>query len=249
MMKIRHLPTFVLAAGALGLTACGSSSTAPSTSTTLVGVIADASESGVLTVTVSSGTLTVLPRTGSLLAFLSAATPAYASALVGVSATATLKIQGGASISLTGTYDTGTHTLSLSGGGYAFTGTYSNGLLSGTFTNPTGLTGGFSAQAGSTSSVVGYCGTYAGAASGYWNLTLDSTNNLISGIAVDTQSGGISSVAGTASGNAWSGTYARTGGTGGTGTWSMTLSGTNLTGTWSATNNQANGTLSGARCS
>jgi hypothetical protein len=213
----------------------------------VVGVIADASESGVLTVTISTGTLAVLPRAGSLVAFLSATTPAYASALVAVNATATLKIQGGASISLTGTYDTGTHGLSLSGGGYAFTGTYSNGVLSGTFTNPTGLTGGFSAQAGSPSSVVAYCGTYAGNASGYWDVMLNSTDNVISGIAVATNSGSLASIAGTASGSSWSGTYTPTSGTGGT--WSMTLSGTNLTGTWSATNNGGNGTLSGARCS
>src|SRR5579864_642088 len=116
MMTITRFPTLVLAAGVLGLTACGSSSTAPSSSTTLVGVVADASQSGVLTVTVSSGTLTMLPRGGSLLAFFSATTPAYAAAVAAVTATGTLKIQGGASISLMGTYDTGTHALSLSGG-------------------------------------------------------------------------------------------------------------------------------------
>jgi hypothetical protein len=248
MKRITHVPTLFLAAGVVGLTACGSSSTAPSGSTTLVGVIADASESGVLTVTISTGTLAVLPRAGSLVAFVST-TPAYAAALVGVDASGTLAIQGGASISLTGTYDTGTHGLSLSGGGYAFTGTYSNGVLSGTFTNPTGKTGGFSAQPGSTISVIPYCGTYAGAASGHWNVLLNSTNNVVSGIAVATSSGSPASIAGTASGNSWSGTYTPIGGTGGSGTWSMTLSGTNLTGTWSATNNQGNGTLSGSRCS
>ncbi len=250
-MKITHLRTLALATGVFGLTAC-SSSTAPSGSTTVVGVIASASESGVLTVTIATGSLGLLPRAGSLFAFFTAVTPAYASATASVNATATLVIQGGATIALTGTYDTGTHTLSISGGGYTFTGTYSNGVLSGTFTNPTGGTGGFTGQSGSSGSVVAYCGTFTDIApvttSGYWNITVNTTSNVVSGTGVDThQSGARASITGTVSGSSLSGTFTEVSGGSGSGNWSMTISGTSLTGTW--TNAAGNhGTLSGARC-
>ena len=104
------------------LNACSSGGgTGPSspsgTSTTLVGVVADATESGTLTVTIATGTLALAPAARSTFTVFSVVMSAYASAASVVSATGTLAIQGGATISLTGTYDTGTHTLSLSGGG------------------------------------------------------------------------------------------------------------------------------------
>lgn len=233
------------------LSACSSNSTSPSTSTTLVGVVANATESGSLTITIATGTLALAPPAGSKVRVFSVVTPAYASAASVVNATGTLAIQGGATITLTGTYDTGTHTLSLSGGGYTFTGTYANGVLSGTFTNPTGGAGGFTTQSGSTTSVVAYCGTFTGSDMGYWNLTVNLTTLVATGIHVSTVGQGTGLLTGTVSGSSISGTSVEPQGVGGT--FAGTFSGTNqstLSGTWSGSGGVGDhGTFTGARCS
>ncbi len=69
----------------------------------------------------------------------------------------------GAAVTLTGTYNTVTRAINLSGGGYTFTGSVSGtGAVSGSFTGPsvTGSFGGGKKAAGTTSK--GYCGTYSG---------------------------------------------------------------------------------------
>ncbi len=238
---IRVAAAVTLACGVLN--ACGSSSsgTAPSTSTTLVGVIADSAENGSLTITIPLGTLTLAPPTRWVATL-------YAASVVNV--TGTLAIQGGPTIALTGTYDTGTHTLSLSGGGYAFTGTYANGVLSGTFTNPKGATGGFTTQSGSTTSVVAYCGTYTGTGNGYFNVTVNFSTNQITGFSVEYKSNSDRSpLTGTVSGNSLTVNYPA--GNGVTGTATGTFGGTNkstISGTYSDPSG-GQGTFSGSRCS
>src|SRR6266704_5088459 len=100
-----------LAAG--GMAACGSS-TAVTPTTTLVGVMADSVENGVLTMTVATGSLVTAPSSWGVKTL-------YAATVVDV--TGTLAIQGGATVALTGTYNSGTHVIEAAGGGYTFTGT------------------------------------------------------------------------------------------------------------------------------
>jgi len=227
------------------LSACGSSSdtTSPTGSTTLVGVVANVSQSGSVTVTIASGTLALaLPR-ASKFAFFNFGTPAYAATTSVINATGTLAIQGLGKIALSGTYDTGTHALSLSGGSYTFTGTYSNGVLSGTFANPQGAVGGFSMQSGTTSSVLTFCGTASQgtSATGNFNVTLNLTTHVISGIAIDNRSQQALSLTGTTSGSSITGTAS----TGATFTGSFTP--TNISGNFQGSAGGA-GTFAGALC-
>ena len=231
----------------------GLSTAPPGGSTTLVGVVADATESGVLTVTIATGALAAVSPIESQVPVIRLVTPAYANAASVVNATGTLAIQGGATVTLSGTYDTGAHTLSLSGSGYAFTGTYSNGVLSGTFTNPQGSSGGFTTQAGSTTSVIAYCGTFTGEVPGWWMVAISFASNTVTGLVVD-KAGERGSITGTVSGSSLSGAYASYDPSGtqtGHGTWNGALSGANqsaLSGTWTNTATGETGTFSGARC-
>lgn len=236
-------------AGAL-LSACSNSgsSTAPPRTSTLVGVFADSSESGVITITIATGTLALVPPNESDVLVFRLFTPAYANAASVVSASATLAIQRGATFALSGTYDTGSHRLSLSGGGYTFTGTYSNGVLSGTFTNSAGAGGGFTTQAGSPGAVVGYCGTFTSSAGGgFWIVTVNAANNVVAGVAYEPSTRAEGLITGTASGSSLTGIINSSQGE--SPTWSATVSGTNLSGTWRNPTTGETGTITGAKCS
>src|SRR5437899_950654 len=92
--------------------------------TTYIGVLGNGAEAGSITLTfsaapkvapgVAEGTATIITVTG------------------------TVKFVGGATIILTGTYNTDNDSLIVSGGGYTFKGTYTNGVISGTYTGPNG---------------------------------------------------------------------------------------------------------------
>jgi len=77
-------------------------------------------------------------------------------------------------VNLSGTYTPGTKTLSVSGGGYTFTGTFDGqSRLNGTFTGPT--TGGtFETLEGAELAEV-LCGTYTGDDSGSWSFIIRGT--------------------------------------------------------------------------
>lgn len=86
--------------------------------------------------------------------------------------TGTLRITGGATSGITGTFDDASKTLTITGGGYSFTGTLGANGITGTYTGPNG-SGSFSVLAGAASKA--FCGTYAGMAMGVWNFTVNGT--------------------------------------------------------------------------
>ena len=92
----------------------------------------------------------------------------------------TLNVAGGASVTLAGSYDSSTNTVSLSGGGFTLTGTISGAVLSGTYTGP-GSTGVFSSLNSTQASVTAYCGTHSGG-SGIFTMQV-SASGTVSGVA------------------------------------------------------------------
>jgi len=102
------------------------------------------------------------------------------------SVTGTLTLaDGGGVIELSGSYDSGTGDLTLTGGGYAFTGSVGKGEISGTFTGPGGSTGGFTGLDSTTSTVTTYCGTFSSSEeTGVFN-TQASSNGDASGTATN----------------------------------------------------------------
>jgi hypothetical protein len=97
----------------------------------------------------------------------------------------TVKPSGGAAVAVTGTFDDATKQLTITGGGYSFTGTATSDGVTGTYTGPKG-TGNFSVLTGS--SATPYCGTFAGDASGIWNFVVNGSS--LSGSAIDSQGNG-----------------------------------------------------------
>jgi fibronectin-binding autotransporter adhesin len=152
------------------------------------------------------------------------------------SATGTLTPVGGSGIALNGTYNAGSGAVSLTGGGNSLGGTIANGELDGTFTGPGGEAGKFGSHHGNTSSDVQlFCGTYAGATQGVWNLA--KTGNALTGAYAD-DGGGSAQLTGTVSGTALSITFS-----GGTAAGTL-LTASTMGGTWTAGANS--GTWAGA---
>ncbi len=134
--------------------------------------------------------------------------------------TGTVKVSGGAAVTVTGTFDDVTKQLTITGGGYSFTGTATTAGVTGTYTGPKGA-GNFTVLAGA--SATPYCGSFSGDATGVWNFVVNDAN--LSGSAVDSEgngdtltgtvtSGAVSittkngtTATGTISGNAATGTY------------------------------------------
>jgi hypothetical protein len=148
-----------LAAVAL-LAACGDDS-GPSSSTpkafAYAGTFGSATHSG----TIIFSTAPVAIKAGNGRAALSAPID-----LIG-----TLTFSNGSTLDLTGTLDAAA--LLLAGTGYQFTGTLSNGVISGTFTGPNGESGNFSASLSSSGGAVSlYCGSYDGDDAGVFSLAL-----------------------------------------------------------------------------
>ena len=86
--------------------------------------------------------------------------PSFSSAAP-VAAAGTVSINGGAPVALTGTVDAGT--LHMEGGGWVLDGTLLNGMITGTFTAPGGVTGSLSAVSSADGSpAAAYCGYYEG---------------------------------------------------------------------------------------
>ena len=181
-----HAPLGLLATLAAVTWACGGSSSSPgapsptptATTSTFQGTVAGSGlQTGTLSVTVQ--------------AQVSAARPArfhlpFVATLHAQSATAsgTLRFAGGSASTLSGTYDTATKRLSLSGGGYTASGTVSEGVLAGTLSG-NGVSGGFSTRSTSGATVTSYCGTITqrsgNQAAGVFNLEVASTG-AVSGV-------------------------------------------------------------------
>jgi hypothetical protein len=144
-------------------------------------------------------------RTGRLT--LASATTAVADALGGpelavsaavgvINLTGTVSLSDGTSATLTGTWDTDMGALSVSGGGFTFSGTMENGVLTGSFAGPS-ITGLFSLQVGGSSDLAVYCGVFTGRQSedlpdggsgtapsnGTWNLVVGASTVQLIGIA------------------------------------------------------------------
>lgn len=139
-------------------------------------------------------------------------------------ATGTLTPSGQAGIGLSGTFNTSTRAVSVSGGGHSLAGTIASGELKGTYTGPAGQ-GTFATYKGTSSEVQQFCGSYTGASSGTWNLTRHG-NSLIGAYADD--GGGSGALQGSISGTSISVTF-----TGGTASGTLT-SATAMNGSWTA---------------
>ena len=93
-----------------------------------------------------------------------------------VAVTATLKINGGATVPLAGYFIVSTGEIYFTGGGDVFSGYLDEGQISGNFTYPGG-SGIFNCSEGTATNVKSYCGTYhdnaPGTGSGYFNVTIN----------------------------------------------------------------------------
>jgi hypothetical protein len=151
--------TSVAGLALIALAACSDDGVSPGTSDSFVGAFAASDGTGT-----ESGTFRA-----------SWASPATGSIEFATGGTGT--------ISLTGEFTPPSGPLTLSGGGYTFTGSISNNQLSGTYTGPNG-SGGFVAFSGAGGeNVTVFCGEYTGGSTGEW-LLVRSANSL-RGIAAD----------------------------------------------------------------
>jgi hypothetical protein len=132
--------------------------------TTFTGTIAGSgNQSGTLVITVSA---TVLAT-----AAVKAQDAATATAVLTL-------INGGGTFNLSGTFDTVSGALNLSGGGFTLTGTISKDQVTGTYTGPNNVTGAFTNLDSTHTTVTTYCGTYqASHDSGVWNLQVSANGS------------------------------------------------------------------------
>lgn len=146
-----------------GTTSSGSSGTSGATGgTQYKGTFAGKGEGGSIDVTVSSAAGDVTQKSIHVMATLQV--------------TGTLKISGGTTSVISGTFDDVSNTLTITGGGYTFTGKLAANGISGTYSGPNG-SGNFSVLSGAASKA--FCGTYGAGAStsgaGVWNFTVNGT--------------------------------------------------------------------------
>jgi hypothetical protein len=134
------------------------------TSTTYTGVMAGTGVSGTLTINIPAAKRAYTPT----------AAPGDT-----IEITATLNINGGATVALTGYLVVATGEIHLEGGGYMFMGVLSDGTVTGTFTY-TGGNGIFRCDEGTAATVKSYCGRYQdnspGTEAGYFNMTISGTS-------------------------------------------------------------------------
>jgi hypothetical protein len=88
-------------------------------------------------------------------------------------------VNGGGTVALTGSYDSTTGALSLSGGGYNFSGMVAKGEATGSFTLPDGNVGTFTTLDATNTTVTDYCGTFQEPEDhGVWNIETTSSGAL-----------------------------------------------------------------------
>jgi hypothetical protein len=244
MMRYASQFATLAAVAALAVTSCKSDkSTGPGSSGfagSYSGIIAGATTSGVLTITIPSAAASA-PARGPI--------PVAYDVDAVVTLTGSLKIAGGSTYTISGSFDNVAGLLSgVTAGPYAITGGFVGGKFTGTWTNTSaGTSGGFSLLAvPSGGAALALCGVYTGADNGVWNLsivgstmvgvaasgsgdlrltgTFNATSGAMTGIvspddATLAASGSLTTPANTASGS-WSAD-------GGTGTWSGSASACN----------------------
>lgn len=113
-----------------------------------------------------------------------------------------LKITGGATVALAGTYDSITKAVSVTGGGFTFSGSVSSGAYAGSYTAPGNVSGVFSSLNATQAAATLYCGTWADQGDrGTFNIHI-AANGKLTGV---TTGGNGVTLAGQAVGNAFSG--------------------------------------------
>ena len=130
---------------------------------TYSGIIAGATTSGTLTITIPTAAAAAPAR------------PNEEYLIDGVvTLSGSLKIAGGSAYPISGSFDTGTGLLSgVTAGPYTITGGFSGGKFTGAWTGPGATGGGFSLLAvPSGSSALALCGVFTGDDNGVWNLTI-----------------------------------------------------------------------------
>jgi hypothetical protein len=224
---------------------------APSATTSFQGTVAGSGgQSGTLSVTVQTQVAALNPRYFQmpLVATLHAQSTS-------VAATGSLRLIGGSTTTLTGTYDSSNKALSLSGGGFTFTGSASGPVMTGSYTGSNGVTGAFSTRSTASGAVTVYCGDAFGAppdtnvVTGVFNLVVSDASGAVSGaftIFADTPPT-YGSISGQLTGTAFTGTRTATGGRFAPGTIALTgtIQGGSVNGT-TASNNPFRGSVS--RC-
>jgi hypothetical protein len=177
---------------ALTVQACGDSSTSPTQQgvpTGFRGALANDVEAGVVDVSVAASGR-VVSTFGPASVFASVV-PSAARAAAARSVSGTLKLVGGASITLTGTFDPATGALHLSGSGYTLDGTYSKttNSVTGSYTGPHG-SGSFSLGNSSGGAVKVLCGSYTipNVSTGKFEVVITSDNKVY-GLAIEDETG------------------------------------------------------------
>jgi hypothetical protein len=228
MRNHRIASSIVAVSFALALAACSKGSDSPTQAATNPTTI---SYAGVFAGTKDGGTFTLSATVTSavVLAQISAQSNSGT-----VAATGTLKVTGGSTVTLAGTYNTATKVFTMSGSSYALTATVA-------YTGPSSTTGTVSAlPTSSTVTVTNYCGTYSGSESGRWSITISGSK--LAGSA-STPDGGVS-LSGSAVGNSlsmfWHPNSTDNGNALGT------ISGTTVSGTWTSNTPGDHGTWTGS---
>ena len=170
MRVTRCIAFFALTA----MVACGDSGDPigpdPGPTTTFQGTVAGSGgQTGTLSVTIQGQASTA----ASVQALFESLFVATLHAQTTVQATGTLRLVGGTSVALTGTYNPSTKVLSLSGGGFTLNATVNGALMTGTYTGPNGASGGLSTHSTAAGTVTAYCGTTS--RGGVFNLAVAST--------------------------------------------------------------------------
>ena len=195
----RPLPSLLTFAAALSLTlmlGCGDDNKNPvnpgggATSSSFTGWFGNGTESGMLSVTVSQGYLAGRLR------------PPGAATLI-VNATGMLRVSGGATDTLNGTFDDETGYIDIAGTNYTLSGVYDSGppsVVLGTYTGPNG-DGQFECEVGGASSADVYCGTYQNEAhTSNGSFIFAIRGSQLKGAAIEEGSGDATGFTGTATG-------------------------------------------------
>jgi hypothetical protein len=144
--------------------------TTASTTTTFAGTLAG--KNG------QTGTLSVTVQTTSI-ASASTLVQSGVEKVQSVAQSSGVLVTGGATINLTGSYDSSTAGLTMTGGGYAFSGAVSGGAFSGSYTGPSNGDGAFSALNATQTPVTRYCGNWNdGQITGTFNVQISANGSL-----------------------------------------------------------------------
>ncbi len=212
---------------AVSLVGC-SDSTSSGGSSEFDGTVAAPDESGVISLAVDGAVASLVGVEG-----LSMDVAGTMGVQASTPVNGTLKIVGGGTETLTGTYNPDTKQINATGGGYTFTGTFASKKLTGSYNGPKGA-GAWSAFDKKDGAVDRYCGTYSGDDSGNWNLSR--SKDALAGTA--SSGGGAIVLTGNVSGSNVTITIPN-------GTATGTISGSSMSGTWSSSGD--NGTWSGSK--